>query len=188
VSFRVLVIPEDPTHNGYILKPLVEALAADAGRPAARVIVLSSPRLTGYDHARRAIAEELVDAYRHFDLWLFFPDADRASDAAMAALEEELADKGIRMLACPAVPEVEIYASVAFRQELGRWAQARESRRFKEMHFEPLLRRHGDPRRAGQGRDLMIAESLKNLPLLLQLCPELQALRDRMAALASAGR
>ena len=32
------------------------------------------------------------------------------------------------------------------------------------------------------GRDLMIGESLKNLPLLYRLCPELTSLRDRIAA------
>lgn len=31
MSVRVLVIPEDPTHNGYILKPLVEMVLAEAG-------------------------------------------------------------------------------------------------------------------------------------------------------------
>ena len=34
----------------------------------------------------------------------------------------------------------------------------------------------------GGGRDLMIGESLKNLPLLYRLCPELTSLRDRIAA------
>jgi hypothetical protein len=53
----------------------------------------------------------------------------------------------------------------------------------KEDIFEPLLRKHGDDRRAGGGRDLMIAASLKNLPLLFQLCPELKILRDRIANL-----
>ncbi|MFO1523674.1 MAG: hypothetical protein U1G05_16920 [Kiritimatiellia bacterium] len=37
MSFKVLVIPEDPTNNGYILKPLVQAILDDAGRPQARV-------------------------------------------------------------------------------------------------------------------------------------------------------
>lgn len=31
MSLRVLVIPEDPTHNGYILRPLTEMVLADAG-------------------------------------------------------------------------------------------------------------------------------------------------------------
>jgi hypothetical protein len=185
VSFKVLVVPEDPTHNGYILKPLVEALLADSGKPLARVTVLTRPRLTGYDHARRALLDELPAAYRHFDLWLFFPDADRASAAAMSALERQLRDRGVTLFCCPAVPEVEIYACAGLRAELGNWEAARSSKRFKEAFFDPLLARHGDARRAGQGRDQLIARSLQNLPLLMTLCPELRTLRDRIAALGA---
>ena len=51
MSFRVLVIPEDPTWNGYILKPLAKALLADAEKPAAKVTLLTNPRIRGYDQA-----------------------------------------------------------------------------------------------------------------------------------------
>ncbi len=88
MSFTVLVIPEDPTLNGHILKPLTKAIVADAGRPAARVTVLTNPKLGGYDQAVKAVRSELAERYRHMDLWLFFPDADKASDEAMRSLEE----------------------------------------------------------------------------------------------------
>ena len=136
MSFNVLVIPEDPTLNGYILKPLTQTIVAAAGRPGANVKVLTRPRLRGYAHARSAIRDELPDLYAHYHLWLFFPDAD----------------------------------------------EVRRHPMMKEEVFGPLLNRHGDPRRPGAGRDLMINESLQNLPLLFQLCPELRRLRDRVAA------
>jgi hypothetical protein len=183
VSLKVLVIPEDPTHNGYILKPLVQAVLADAGKPAARVQILTSPRLTGYDHARAAIAGELVDSYAHFDLWLFMPDADRASAAAMAALEAELLAKGITVICCPAVPEVEIYACVAYRAEVpGGWPAARANPRMKEQVFEPLKQRFGNPRSAGAGREQMVMASLANMQVMYQCCPEIRTLRERIAA------
>ena len=47
MSLRVLVIPEDPTHNGYILKPIAEMILADVGKPNAKVELLTNPRLTG---------------------------------------------------------------------------------------------------------------------------------------------
>lgn len=188
MSFRVLVIPEDPTHNGYILKPLMEALLADAGRPQASVQVLSSPRLNGYDHALRAIRHELADSYRWFDLWVFVPDADRGTPAAMAALEADLAGKGVTLFCCPAEPEVEIYACAAFRADMPvDWAAARAHPRMKEALFEPLLLAHGDARSAGGGRVQMIEESIRNMPALLQLCPELKRLRDRVAGLVTKG-
>ncbi len=89
MSFRVLVIPEDPTNNGYILKPLTKALVADAGKPAAVVKVVDNPRLRGYGGAVHAIRHELADRYAMQDLWLFFPDADRAKPDAMRRLEED---------------------------------------------------------------------------------------------------
>ena len=184
MSFRVLIIPEDPTHNGHILKPLVQALLADAGRPSAQVQILENPRVQGYVQARRAIRDTLLDRYQWFDLWLFFPDADRATADAMRRLELEA--QGIPLLCCPARPEVEIYACAAFRRDLRdmnqTWNDIRANPRLKEEIFEPLLAKHGDPRRPGGGRDLMIEESLRNLPLLFRLCPELECLRDRVAA------
>lgn len=181
MSFSVLVIPEDPTYNGYILKPLVQAIMADVGKPAAKVHVLTNPRLNGYDQAMTAVRADLPERYGFWDLWLFIPDADRAGVEAMKALERDLATKGIHLLCCPAEPEVEIYACVAYRQEIAEgWEAARKNARMKEEVFAPLLAAHGDPRRAGEGRDLMIADSLRNLRGMFQLCPELQRLRDRI--------
>jgi hypothetical protein len=148
------------------------------------VDVLTNPKLGGYDQALRAIREELPDRYGFWDLWIFLPDADRVSAEAMRHLETELRDKSITLLCCPAQPEVEIYACAAYHKEVeGAWEAARLDCRMKEDIFEALLRKHGDDRRAGGGRDLMIAASLKNLPLLFQLCPELKILRDRIANL-----
>ena len=182
MSFRVLVIPEDPTWNGYILKPLAEKLLQDVGKPRARIDVLSSPRLRGYPHALRAIREDLPDSYGFFDLWLFFPDADRAGADAMERLEVDLRAKGIALLCCPAEPEVEIYACVGFQDDLpGGWQDARTHHRMKEEVFAPLLETHGDPRQAGGGREAMITQSLQNLQRLFQFCPETRRLRDRIA-------
>ena len=183
MSFNVLVIPEDPTWNGYILKPLAKKLMESAEKPKARIEVLANPRLRGYAHALRAIREQLPESYGFFDLWLFFPDADRAGEDAMTRLEADLHARNIPLLCCPAQPEVEIYACVGFRDDLpGGWEDARAHPRMKEEVFVPLLQRHGDPRQAGGGREQMITRSLQNLQRLFQLCPETERLRDRIAA------
>ena len=182
MSFTVLVIPEDPKLNGHILKPLVEAIVGSAGRPSAKVNVLGNPRLRGYDHAVDTIRHRLHERHRYKDLWLFFPDADKASGDAMRRLEADVAREGVTLLCCAAQPEVEIYACAGFRNDMQEaWEEARRHPRMKEEIFEPLLARHGDSRRAGAGRELMIARSLRNLPLLYQLCPELRCLRVRIA-------
>jgi hypothetical protein len=179
----VLVIPEDQTYNGYILRAFGED---DRGgcrasiRQGEDTPEATDPRILTRADGR----EELSDLYRLFDLWLFFPDADRASSDAMRALETEFEARGRSLFCCPAQPEVEIYACVAFRQEMSEtWDGARTNPRMKEEVFAPLLAQHGDRRRPGGGRDLMIGESLKSLPLLYRLCPELKSLRDRIAAL-----
>ena len=182
MSFSVLVIPEDPLQNGHILKPLVQAIMRDVGRPNAKVKMLTRPRVRGYDHAVRTIRDALHASYGFMDLWLFFPDADKASRASMRNLETHVAAEGITLLCCAAQPEVEIYACAGFRNDVQEaWEDVRRHPRMKEEVFDPLLARHGDPGRPGAGRDLMIAKSLGNLALLYQLCPELQRLRDRIS-------
>ena len=184
MSFKVLVIPEDPTHNGYILKPLVEAILADAGKPNAKVRVLTNPHLNGYDDAVQAIRNNLETKYSFCNLWLFMPDADRATPGSMAALEEDLHQKGVRLFCCPAQSEVEIYACAAYRDQCELpWNALRQHPRIKEDIFERIRTTYGNINSAGGGRTNLITEALKNLPLLFNLCPELKELRDRIAAL-----
>ena len=85
MSFNVLVIPEDPTLNGHILKPLAERLLKDAGKPKARVKVLDKPRLRGYDQALKAVRYTVAERYGFVDLCLFFPDADLAGARSSVA-------------------------------------------------------------------------------------------------------
>ena len=181
VSFRVLVIPEDPTNNGYTLMPLARALLKDVGKPNARVQLPAVP-IHGYDQAVRAIRGELAGRYGREDLWLFCPDADRAGSDAMLRLEGDLKERQIRLLCCAAQPEVEIFACVAFRDELKEpWERVRAHPRMKEEVFEPLLKTRSTGGRAGGGRKSMMEASLRNLPLVYQLCPEVKRLRDRIA-------
>lgn len=180
MSFRVLVIPEDPTHNGYILRPIVERMLAELGRDRTHAVVLPNPRLTGYDHALRAIRGELIDRYRHFDLWLFLPDADRAAD--LRWLENELAERHVHLFCCLARPEVEAWLLAGHRKKLVgiSWQEVRQHKHLKEAIFEPFLRESGDSRRPGGGRELLVRETLSNYRDLLRVCPELADLEDRL--------
>ncbi len=181
MSLRVLVIPEDPTYNGYILKPLVERLLADCGKPRAKVVLLVNPRLNGFDDAKCAIREELANRYGHFGLWLFLPDADRAK--GLEGLEKEMGGREIRLLCCAAQPEVEAWLIAGHKTKIGiGWSAVRSHPRLKEEVFEPFLTRHGDRRGAGEGRERLLDETLKNLTGLLELCPELRDLKRRILA------
>jgi hypothetical protein len=182
MSFRVLVIPEDPTYNGYILRPLAEKMLAETGRPNARVMVLANPKLDGYDDAVRAIKGELVERYGHFDLWLFLPDADRAAN--LDGLEHALEAKGICLKCCAAQPEVEAWLLAGHRQHLRlAWSEIRAHAKLKEEVFEPFVAEHGDLRSPGNGRESLMRETLSNYRSLLEMCPELKELDKRLRKL-----
>ncbi len=184
MSFRVLVIPEDPTYNGYILKPLVERMLSELAKPNARVTVLTNPKVNGYPHAVSAIRGDLIDRYAHFDLWLFLPDADRASN--LEHLEGELAERGVHLFCCAAQPEVEAWLLAGHRDRLGiPWPEVREHHRLKEDVFEPFLARSGDNRSPGSGRERLIRETLNNYRGLLSVCPELATLEDHLRTFLS---
>jgi len=184
VSFKVLVIPEDPTYNGYILQPLVERVLKELDKAKADVRILTNPKLNGYPHAVTTIKAGLGDRYSHFDLWLFLPDADRAS--GLTDLEEELAERGVHLFCCAARPEVEAWLLAGYRDQLGlSWQEVREHRRLKEDVFEPFLTRSGDARKPGGGRKDLMRQTLSNYRGLLSVCPELADLENRLRAFLS---
>lgn len=177
------MIPEDPTNNGYLLKPVAEAVLTDAGRPRAKIQVLTNPRLRGYDSAIEAIRGDLKARSGFLDLWLFFPDADRASVEAMEALERDLRQQGVTLFCCRAVPEVEIYACAGFPPaEPGGWDEWRSNPRLKETVFGELLGENGDPKTPGGGRRSMMEKALDRRGRFFGLCPEIAELRDRIIA------
>jgi len=45
MSFKVLIIPEAPTNNGYILKPLIKRMMKECGKQNVQVDVLGNPRV-----------------------------------------------------------------------------------------------------------------------------------------------
>ncbi len=109
MSFKALIVPEDPTNNGYILQPLATRMLEECGRPNAKVTVLTNPRTQGYEHAKAVLVDQVFARYSHFDLLLFLCDADGNNrQAAFTTLEAKAAADGVRLLCCAAVQEVEI--------------------------------------------------------------------------------
>lgn len=179
MSFHALVIPEDPTYNGYILKPLVERILAECGKPNAKVIVLTNPKADGYEHAK-ALLDEVFQRYKHHDMMLFLPDADGKDRAAeFAPLEAKGRRVGVRLICCAAVQEVEVWLLAGHTNKLGKsWNEVRADTAVKENVFQPFLQEHGDPRRAGGGRDILMQQTLGNYGGLLDRCPELRRLQE----------
>jgi hypothetical protein len=194
MSLNVLVVPENPTYNGAILKPLCERLFVACGKPHAGIEVLANPRTNGYEDAKRLFPEKILDLYQHKHLILFLPDSDGSDRSAeFARLEvtfEQAAietTKPIRLICCAAVPEVEAWLLAGHAEKWERdwrWTEMRADRSFKENYFGPFIERHGRDK-AGypdQGRRQLMLEALRNYDGIKQRCPELEELVSSMSS------
>jgi len=184
VSFRVLVIPEDASQNGYILRPLAERMLAQCGKPNAEVRLLPNAKQAGYEAAKRRIRSHLWERAPGFDLWLFLPDSDlQDRSVEVAALEAEMAKHRVTLLCCAAVPEVEAWMLAGHVRSLSlKWAQVRNHPRLKEEVAQPFLDQQ-DLLAPGQGREVLMRQTLRSYRSLLARCPELQELEKRIKAL-----
>jgi hypothetical protein len=185
MSYKVLVIPEDHTYNGYILKPLAKKMLIACGKPNADIRVLENPRAAGYEHVKELISSQILDRYSHFDLLLFLPDRDgKDKSAEFKNLEEKAAGKGIKLLCCAAVEEVETWLLSGHLDKINKsWPEIRSDVSVKENIFDNFLFQYGDSSRAGSGRDLMMQETLHNYNGLINRCPELLDLQQRIRAI-----
>jgi hypothetical protein len=182
MSFKVLIIPEDPTNNGYILKPLIKRMMKECGKPNAQVDVLSNPRVQGYNHAKTLMSETIFERYAHIDLLLFIPDADgKNRSREFGILEKEAIEKGAKLLCCAACQEVEAWLLAGHLDKLGKpWSEIRADPSVKEIFFADFLSRNGNPKAAGGGREGLMLETLKNYRGLLDRSPELKELQTRI--------
>ncbi len=191
MSWNVLVVPEDPTYNGYILRPLCKRLLREAGRPNANVVVLSQPRVQGYAHAKKLLADQIPRDWWHFDLILFIPDADGSAESRkdeFKHLEQraEQRTRPVKLICCAAEQELETWLLSGHQEKLKslgwRWPEIQSEVSVKEKFFEPFLEKFGDPASPSGGRERLMQEALANYDGMKQRCPELQQLEDRIRA------
>jgi hypothetical protein len=192
MSLNILVVPENPTYNGAILKPLCERLLMECGRPRANIEVMMNPRTNGYEDAKKLFPGTILDLYSHKQLILFLPDSDgfdRSAEFARleAEFEQEAAAvaKSVRLICCAAVPEVEAWLLAGHQDKWEpnwKWGTMRADRSIKENYFSPFLQRHGQDqsRFPDGGRKQLMIGSLRNYAGIKQRCPELQELEDRV--------
>jgi hypothetical protein len=181
MSFKVMVVPEDPTYDSYILKPLVKRLMEECGKPNAAVQVVANPKLGGYSIAKAALPD-IAERYAHFNLFLFLPDADGKDRAAeFAGLERDIANG--RLLCCAAVQEVETWLLAGYPSKLSEpWSEVRSDISVKERYFEPFLAKFGNPNAAGGGREQLMKSALENFTGILSRSPELADLQGKIKA------
>ncbi|MBX2901054.1 MAG: hypothetical protein KF775_15480 [Cyclobacteriaceae bacterium] len=184
MSFKVLIVPEDPIYNGFILQPLGARLMKEIGKNNAKVEVLTNPKVSGYNHARDQL-ENICERYAHFDLVLFLPDRDGkvGREDALNKLTEKLQSKGYPFIAQAAREEVETWLLAGHKSKLDMpWAEIREDSSIKENIFQSFIEKFGDDG-PGEGREKLMKETLKNFTGLKQNCPEISSLIEKIKTL-----
>ena len=180
---KVLIVPEDPTHDQFILKPVVERIFRDL-QISARVDVLRDPHLRGVDQAlvRQTLAEIVADNHM-IDLFLVMVDRDcNRFNNRQRAREREVEHHEV-LIACLAVEEVEVWMLALHRDRLGAtWRAVRSDCDPKERYADTLLDQIG---RSGPGagrKKAMRSLTGDSWTGLLGLCPEIAGLKQQIAA------
>ncbi len=178
-----MVVPEDPTLDQYILKPIVEQLFADLGRRS-RVEVLSNPRLTGVDQALDASTlADIVATNRMIDVFLVLVDRDGDKARRPQQAAERAREHPDRLFVCLAVEEVEVWMLALHRDDLDTpWREVRSERDPKERFAHPFLARRAPKLALAGGRAWAMREVGAKWRSLLDVCPEIAELKQTLAA------
>jgi hypothetical protein len=179
---KVMVIPEDPTRDQYILKPVVERMFLDLGRNA-RVQVLSNPRIRGVAQALdAATVARVVAMYPTMDLFCVMVDRDGEPARSIEAGMRE-AEHPDRLMVCLAVEEVEVWMLAMHHDRLvAPWQDIRSERDPKERFAEPFLAAHAPKQSLGGGRVWAMRDLGSKWRGVLTVCPELEELKQRLGA------
>ena len=185
---NVLLIPEDFRKDQFVLKPIVQAIFAAAGKPHANVQTCMDPLLGGIDQAMSwERLDEIIDQYKgmvHLFLLLVDRDGEKTRRAALDALEARAAAKlsADRFYGEHAWQEIEVWAIAGLDLPRGwSWADVRTHRDPKEAYFAPLARQHGVDQEPGEGRKTLAKLSSQNYARIRARCPEdVGALEERL--------
>jgi hypothetical protein len=179
---KVLVIPEDPTLDQYILKPIVERLFADLGK-SPRVEVLSKPRLRGVAQALDATTiANIVQTYRMIDLFLILVDRD--GDMNRPHRVTTLESTQPHLLVCLAIEEIEVWMLAAHRDSLpAAWSEIRADPHPKERFAHPFLAERAPKPDSGpgEGRAWAMRELVGKWKGILSVCEELEAFKQKLS-------
>jgi hypothetical protein len=177
---KVLIIPEDPTLDRFILKPIVKQIFAELGK-SPWIDVLSSPRLRGVAQALdSSVLARIAAARPMFDLFLVLIDRDGDARRSGVAGQRELEHQG-RLFICLAIEEIEVWMLAIHSKDLNlSWSQIRSEIHPKEQIAEPFLKEKVLKLNRGAARDWAMRELGAHWKGVLQRCPELKELQQRV--------
>lgn len=174
---KVLVIPEDQTHDQYIIKPVVEAILENLGRKA-KVDTLPEPRLRGAaDALDPTLIRNIVENNPMIDLFVLAVDRDCDREGNEARAAARASEHPGKLIACVARQEVEVWMLALHLDAVGAsFSDIRVHCDPKEPYAEPLLDRLGSRGGPGGGRKAAMRKLAGNLRSLMSRCDELAKL------------
>jgi hypothetical protein len=117
------------------------------------------------------------------DLFLLLVDrdCDESRINKVNAREQETTERGKWLIGCLAIEEVEMWALAIYQdQPPAPWQEMRSECKPKAIYFNPLVEQFGLQNAVGRGRKQIMKSLSGKYSRLLQLCPELAELRERI--------
>jgi hypothetical protein len=185
---NIVVIPEDESNDRFILKPILEAMFQKLGKSYARVEI-ARPDPTGWEGVKQwKQLSEILDNFPLAHLFILCVDRDghQQRRQILNSLERRANEKlrlPRRFFAEHAWQEIEIWALAGIRWALKRqwtWEAVRNERDSKEHYFEPISASRGLLGEVGGGRKTLGSEAARNYPKIIQNCPEVRDLEERI--------
>lgn len=183
---NVLIIPEHPRKDKFILKPLFQSLFRYIGKSHVHVEVCERVILGGISEAlKEENIEQIVQQYKS-QIKIFILCVDRDCDInrcqRLSQLEQAFSYAGV-FLAVNAWEEVETWVLASFkvdslRKELNlsrekySWRHIRAERDAKEWYFEPLVQARGLADTPDKGYRQLGIEAARQVKQIGLKCPE----------------
>ncbi|MCP4363345.1 MAG: hypothetical protein GY796_35545 [Chloroflexi bacterium] len=182
---KVLVIPEDFTHDQFILKPIIQAMMSNVGKPHAKIIVCHDPKLESVEQAMNwSQIEAIIQKYALINLFLLCVDRDgrEGRRQALDNLEQrasEILSANRLFLATAARQEIETWllAEMSDLPVDWQWTDIQNERDVKEAYF---ARQRGLLDALSQGRKILGKEVAGRYGRIRQMCPEVAQLENRI--------
>ncbi len=180
---NILIIPEDFRKDQYMLKPLIQGMMRELGKPRVKVAVCQDPLLGGITEAMKwKKIEQILDEYKGMvDLYLLLVDRDgeehrhlRLANIETKAVEKlRVLNKG-RLLTEHAWQEIEVWmlAAVDDLPSTWSWGDIRQERDPKEVYYNKYVKLKKLTNDPGYGRTALGQIAGSKYRRVRQLCPE----------------
>ncbi len=180
---KVLIIPEDPTYDQYIVKPVIQRVMQDC-ELRAHVDVLFNPHIRGARQALKQMTiEGIISDYPMIDLLILVVDRDCDREDHSKKATARVGEQPDRQTCLPGRRRGGGLDVALHHRELRvRWSEVRSECDTKERFAEPLLDELGATPSIGRGRKKAMREIGRSWTGLKSRCPEINDLVEQVRA------